>query len=444
MGTSESKMAVVSTPKPEPGHTIQNRRLAQLVDPRSPSCGINRTPIQVDGAAPCVREGQESAALVFDPRSPTPGIERTPMKDSMKLTVSSLARKLSTFFLNDTGIVDSSTTSLSPVTITKHPSLPSVEQQDNPSCSEPLLPSQGTQTAHKASPSSPVACSPSVRYGSFCSSPFVLVGEVEVDMATDVSLEEAEEALLLGESPLQRELSLSLLACRDGVYPPDFCKSTEERPSTPLPPAELKQNGDHSYGLQVVSSESTQLSSPTQASIISPANDAEPHEQQDVTEEAPVVSEQEPEKPKVVTPDPVDAPCLNLTGQKEVPPSGFLIPRFDTRSPSQAVFKPQWLGVGFGATGVRARGVQSRGKGTASPRKKATDENENKVVLSRQKQRGKALIAEGRSPLQILKETNSPRDRPAQMKLKVSTPEKRRFGQMDRRNLVVSLNKENQ
>lgn len=47
MGTSESKMTVVSTPKPDPIHQLKTRRLAQLADPRSPSCEINRTPIQV-------------------------------------------------------------------------------------------------------------------------------------------------------------------------------------------------------------------------------------------------------------------------------------------------------------------------------------------------------------------------------------------------------------
>lgn len=85
---------------------------------------------------------------------------------------------------------------------------------------------------------------------------------------------------------------------------------------------------------------------------------------------------------------------------------------------------------------------------------------------------------EGRSPLQILKKTNSPRDQRAQvfvaviyphisahesnicvftcpktqeihvlissqMKLKTSTPDKQRAGQMDRRVLAVCLDKEN-
>lgn len=49
MGSSESKIAVVSTPRPDPIHRLKTRRLAELADPRSPSCGINRTPIQVTG-----------------------------------------------------------------------------------------------------------------------------------------------------------------------------------------------------------------------------------------------------------------------------------------------------------------------------------------------------------------------------------------------------------
>ncbi|XP_007250948.3 cell division cycle-associated protein 3 [Astyanax mexicanus] len=442
MGSSESKMTVASTPKLEPGKAVHHRRLAELADPRSPSCGISRTPIQVGGAAaaPSVGEVQESVGPVcFDPRSPTPGVARTPLKDSMKVTVSSLARKLSTFFLSDIETADSDSALHPHVSFTKHPSLSTVEQQDELSATEPLLPPQSN---HSAPPSSPVACSPSVGYGSFCNSPFVLVGEaqVEVDADEEVTLEEAEEALLLGESPLRRELSLSLLACREGVYSPEFYSSAEERPATPLPPSEEKEHSDHPYALPQVSSEPI-LPSPE---VVQPIEEEKP-----ATEAPAPVSENVPiqaEQPKLADPEPVrtsSKPSSTLNVQRE---SGILIPRFDPRSPSQAVFKPQWLGVGFGATGVRARGVQSRGKGTSSPlssRKPPMDENENKVVLGKQKQRGKALLSEGRSPLQILKEANSPRDHQSQMKLKVSTPEKQRFGQMDRRVLALSLNKEN-
>lgn len=85
---------------------------------------------------------------------------------------------------------------------------------------------------------------------------------MEVD--AEVTLEDAEEALLLGESPLQRELSLSLLGCRDGVYSPEFYSPAEERPSTPLPPSEDKQHSDHPYTLPSLSCDPVQSSSPAQ------------------------------------------------------------------------------------------------------------------------------------------------------------------------------------
>lgn len=45
MGSSESKL-LVSAPKKSEA-PIKNNRVQQLVDPRSPSTGIDRTPIQV-------------------------------------------------------------------------------------------------------------------------------------------------------------------------------------------------------------------------------------------------------------------------------------------------------------------------------------------------------------------------------------------------------------
>lgn len=83
--------------------------------------------------------------------------------------------------------------------------------------------------------------------------------EVEVD--AEASLEEAEEALLLGASPLRKELSLSLLACREGVY----SSSLEQRPLTPLPPAERQANEDHSYALFSVPPQSTEHETSTPA-----------------------------------------------------------------------------------------------------------------------------------------------------------------------------------
>lgn len=52
MGSSESKMSACAPIKPEP--TIRN--ISHLVDPRSPSVGIDRTPIQVGSLAQSLSE----------------------------------------------------------------------------------------------------------------------------------------------------------------------------------------------------------------------------------------------------------------------------------------------------------------------------------------------------------------------------------------------------
>lgn len=52
MGSSESKMSACAPIKPEPA--IKN--ISHLVDPRSPSVGIDRTPIQVGSLAQSLSE----------------------------------------------------------------------------------------------------------------------------------------------------------------------------------------------------------------------------------------------------------------------------------------------------------------------------------------------------------------------------------------------------
>jgi len=47
MGSSESKMSVASTPRVDPSQRPKAARVARLADPRSPSCAIDRTPVQV-------------------------------------------------------------------------------------------------------------------------------------------------------------------------------------------------------------------------------------------------------------------------------------------------------------------------------------------------------------------------------------------------------------
>lgn len=189
----------------------------------------------------------------------------------LAVAVSSLARRLSTFFLNDVMVGDSASTPL-PTAPLKQNSLPTVEQQDEVNSKEPLLPPHSHDTLSVSTtdcPSTPADFSSSMGYGSFSSSLFVVVGEAPVEVGVDTDLDEVEEAVLLGQSPLKRELSLSMLGCREGVYSPEFFPSVEERPSTPLPPLDSRQDMDHSYAVPCVACMPVQ-STPVQEAILSP------------------------------------------------------------------------------------------------------------------------------------------------------------------------------
>lgn len=181
------------------------------------------------------------------------------------MSITSLARRLSTFFLNDVKSGSDSVTPLPPVSFTKHPSLPNGNRQNEAGPRDPLLPvvkAQNSSTLNGDTDAvSTPALSSSEGYGSICSSPFVLIGDTQVEVDAEASLEEAEEALLLGASPLRKVLSLSLLACREGVY----SSSLEERPRTPLPPAERQVSEDHSNALFSVPPQSTEHETSTPA-----------------------------------------------------------------------------------------------------------------------------------------------------------------------------------
>lgn len=117
---------------------------------------------------------------------------------------------------------------------------------------------------------------------------------------------------------------------------------------------------------------------------------------QQVASVLPESSREQPEVSKPLTPQPAVASSISST-QVETVQSGIRCLKFDTRSPSQAIFKPQWLGVGFGTAGVRARGVQGRGKTSVSSplstKNTATNENNNMVVRAKQRPRGKCVCS---------------------------------------------------
>ncbi|XP_069721678.1 cell division cycle-associated protein 3 [Phaenicophaeus curvirostris] len=76
-----------------------NKLLAHVSDPRSPSAGILRTPIEVlSSPAGSPAPGPAAAAPERDPRSPTPGISRTPMRSEPSDSVDYLVKQLSEAF----------------------------------------------------------------------------------------------------------------------------------------------------------------------------------------------------------------------------------------------------------------------------------------------------------------------------------------------------------
>ncbi|XP_028748199.1 cell division cycle-associated protein 3 [Peromyscus leucopus] len=96
MGSTQSISGTPARPLPH------NKHLARVADPRSPSAGIQRTPIQVESSPqpslPTEQLNSPKQAQDPDPRSPTLGIARTPMKIGGADPQSPLVKELSEVF----------------------------------------------------------------------------------------------------------------------------------------------------------------------------------------------------------------------------------------------------------------------------------------------------------------------------------------------------------
>lgn len=221
-------------------------------------------------------------------------------------------------------------------------------------------------------------------------SPFMLLeqpqAEVELQTEADISLEEAEEAK---ESPLHNRLSMSLITCHEGAASSRvFAEVHRDGETSPEPgvDAEAVAEGvDHSYALPSISidAEVPDRSPLPSDAEVAPAEDERSAEVEEIPpREDPdhLDGEEKPLPPTVCSPE-------------QQISNHFRCPTFDPRSPSQVVFKPQWLGKGFGASGLRPKSVHGQcGKGGSSPLavrvavKNAN--NENKGQSGKRKQKG--------------------------------------------------------
>ena len=377
--------------------------LLAFPDPRSPTVGIARTPVrEIMRGNDLVKHGLR---LGFSPL-PKQAIHALPF--TLTATVGSFARRLGMMFHNETE-------GKAPETPQKHMYVATKEalRGENVTSTEPLLIPQPLGTFGSLAEHAKLLDTPEVPpvLSEGDVSPFLLVEEpqveVELQTQTDISLEEAEEAR---ESPLHNRLSMSLITCHEGAPSSQIFAEVHRDSTSSLEPGveveQLKDGVDHSYALPFIPAETETLVEPSVPTDTdgSPAQVSRP--QSEVAEQIPP-SEESKELDQEMPLPPVPAPAeqqIVPSPEKPQPHTDFRCPTRDPRSPSQIVFKPQWLGKGFGTNGLRAKSVQGHcGKGGSSPlairvaMKNAT--NENKGQAGKRKQKGVCLYTKFMSPL---------------------------------------------
>ncbi|KAM9324799.1 cell division cycle-associated protein 3 [Gastrophryne carolinensis] len=291
MGAAES-VAQDPAAQVTPCRPIRNRHLSRVADPRSPSSGIPRTPIEV-GDSPkrptlpeqeLEKEEVAEPTKIADPRSPTHGIARTPLRPSLHASLNLLAKQLSEVFVSENSGIEGSPSaeaeptacpSLEEQKVKEHQSSPiaKVNEDLSPPVAEVKeLPSTSVAEV-KELPSTSVAEVkelPSTSVAEVKKLPSTSVAEVKELPSTSVA--EVKELPSTSVAEVKELPSTSVAEVKELPSTPvaevNECSSTplaevKELPSTPV--TEMKEPEQVTVGITAVQSVAlAQLTPPTQ------------------------------------------------------------------------------------------------------------------------------------------------------------------------------------